>query len=192
MSIYSSQINKIQLFSKQEEYELYERMVSGDIESRNRLVESQLRWISCLIREGKYKDPDELIQMCSEALLKNVNKWNPQYRLSTYTRLILRRTLYHYRRAQKRIPIDIVSIEENPLEIEKLLFVLPDESSNNKSDLESILSTLEKEDRNLIKLYYLDGNTLEKTSKITGLPLESLRVRLKSIVSRLSIFYSNH
>lgn len=55
-----------------------------------------------------------------------------------------------------------------------------------KHDLESLLSTLSIEEREIIVLHVLNGYTLKETERITGLPYGTIHYKKKAILAKLS------
>ena len=90
----------------EEEREYLERMMKGDLEARNKLIEHNLRLVAHIIK--KYYTPngdsDDLISIGTIGVLKGISTFKPDknVRLATYaSRCIENEILMHFRSARK-------------------------------------------------------------------------------------------
>ncbi|MBR3134589.1 MAG: RNA polymerase sporulation sigma factor SigK [Clostridia bacterium] len=92
--------------SIEEEKEYIKKMIEGDEESRNILIEHNLRLVAhmCKKYSNSKVDQDDLISIGSIGLIKGINTYNPQksIRLSTYiSKCIENEILMHFRATKK-------------------------------------------------------------------------------------------
>lgn len=93
--------------SKAEESILFEKMLEGDGEARDKIIEHNLRLVSHIIRKyySSYEYPDELLSVGSLGLIKAVDSFKPAYgtRFATYgARCIQNEILMMFRSKKKR------------------------------------------------------------------------------------------
>jgi RNA polymerase sporulation-specific sigma factor len=93
--------------SKAEESILFEKMLQGDGEARDKIIEHNLRLVSHIIRKyySSYEYPDELLSVGSLGLIKAVDSFKPAYgtRFATYgARCIQNEILMMFRSKKKR------------------------------------------------------------------------------------------
>ncbi len=92
--------------SKEEEKLYLERWIQGDVESRNILVEHNLRLVAHIIKKyfTQTEDIDDLISIGTIGLIKGINTYKPDkgVRLATYaSRCIENEILMHFRASKK-------------------------------------------------------------------------------------------
>lgn len=92
--------------SEQEEAQLVERMLHGDREARNALVEHNLRLVAHLVKkfESTGEDPEDLISIGTIGLIKAINTYDPRRRtrLATYAARCIENEILMYLRATRR------------------------------------------------------------------------------------------
>ncbi|MDD4187408.1 MAG: RNA polymerase sporulation sigma factor SigK [Bacilli bacterium] len=168
--------------SKEDEESHINNMLLGNKDSRNKLIEHNLRLVAHIVKkyENKEYDTDDLISIGTIGLVKGVDSYKPtkNTRITTYVaRCIENEILMHYRSNKKHINNvslnDSIGIDKDGNEI-NLIDLLkgedPDliESINQKDNINllhkylSILTPREKEI--IIKRYGLFNN-LESTQK---------------------------
>lgn len=168
--------------SKAEEHTYLIKAQEGDEESRNKLIEHNLRLVVFLAKkyESTGYDIEDLVSIGSIGLIKGINtyKISKNIRLATYaSRCISNEILMFIRKNKKRK--GEVSLEEslnydaegNELHLEDVLGTEIDivpktfENKLNKEFLEKEISKLESRDKEIMILRYGLNNTKEYTQK---------------------------
>lgn len=184
--------------SREEEQNYLERWSQGDIESRNILVEHNLRLVAHIIKKyfTQSEDVEDLISIGTIGLIKGINTYKPEkgVRLATYaSRCIENEILMHFR-ANKKSAGDLslsdaldVDSEGNGLSVMDVVATEEDLADTLGSrelcgSLRScIAETLDAREAQIIQLRYgLDGKaprTQRETAKLCGIS--------RSYVSRL-------
>lgn len=101
---------------QEEEMELVERWLAGDLEARNRLIEHNLRLVTHIMKKyyTQTSDQDDLISIGTIGLIKGVSTYRPDkgVRLATYaSRCIENEILMHFR--SKRKSAADISLEDS-------------------------------------------------------------------------------
>ena len=176
--------------SREEEQNYLERWSQGDIESRNILVEHNLRLVAHIIKKyfTQSEDIEDLISIGTIGLIKGINTYKPEkgVRLATYaSRCIENEILMHFR-ANKKSAGDLslsdaldVDSEGNGLSVMDVVATEEDLADTLGSrelcgSLRScIAETLDAREAQIIQLRYgLDGKaprTQRETSKLCGI-----------------------
>jgi len=92
--------------SSSEEEECIKKKMKGDIDSRNKLVEHNLRLVAHIVKkyDSKYSDTDDLISIGTIGLLKGVDTFSPDkgVKITTYcARCVENEILMHFRKTNK-------------------------------------------------------------------------------------------
>lgn len=176
--------------SREEEEKHLERWGQGDIESRNILVEHNLRLVAHIIKKyfTQSEDIEDLISIGTIGLIKGINTYKPEkgVRLATYaSRCIENEILMHFR-ANKKSAGDLslsdaldVDSEGNGLSVMDVVATEEDLADTLGSrelcgSLRScIAETLDAREAQIIQLRYgLDGKaprTQRETAKLCGI-----------------------
>ena len=176
--------------SREEEQNYLERWSQGDIESRNILVEHNLRLVAHIIKKyfTQSEDIEDLISIGTIGLIKGINTYKPEkgVRLATYaSRCIENEILMHFR-ANKKSAGDLslsdaldVDSEGNGLSVMDVVATEEDLADTLGSQelcgsLRScIAETLDEREALIIQLRYgLDGKaprTQRETAKLCGI-----------------------
>ena len=176
--------------SREEEEKYLERWGQGDIESRNVLVEHNLRLVAHIIKKyfTQSEDAEDLIAIGTIGLIKGINTYKPEkgVRLATYaSRCIENEILMHFR-ANKKSAGDLslsdaldVDSEGNGLSVMDVVATEEDLADTLGSQelcgsLRScIAETLDAREAQIIQLRYgLDGKaprTQRETAKLCGI-----------------------
>lgn len=168
--------------TKEEEEKHINSMLLGNKESRNKLIEHNLRLVAHIVKkyESKEYDTDDLISIGTIGLVKGIDSYKPSKntRITTYVaRCIENEILMHYRSNKKHVNNvslnDSIGIDKDGNEI-NLIDLLkgedPDlvESLNQKDNIELLYKYLnilsEREKEIVIKRYGLYNNK-ESTQK---------------------------
>lgn len=162
--------------SDEEEAECIEKMLSGDIEARNKLIEHNLRLVAHVVKKYSQarEDGEELISIGTIGLIKGITSFNPEkgVRLATYASRCIDNEILMLIRSNKKSQND-VSLND-PIGTDKegnqILLVDVMSSDEEVSDIielksqvkklrENIISELDNRERQIIiKRYGLDGN----------------------------------
>ena len=176
--------------SREEEEKYLERWGQGDIESRNVLVEHNLRLVAHIIKKyfTQSEDAEDLISIGTIGLIKGINTYKPEkgVRLATYaSRCIENEILMHFRANKKSAgelslsdALDVDS-EGNGLSVMDVVATEEDLADTLGSrelcgSLRScIAETLDEREALIIQLRYgLDGKaprTQRETAKLCGI-----------------------
>ena len=184
--------------SREEEEKYLERWGQGDIESRNVLVEHNLRLVAHIIKKyfTQSEDAEDLISIGTIGLIKGINTYKPEkgVRLATYASRCIENEILMYFRANKKSAGDLslsdaldVDSEGNGLSVMDVVATEEDLADTLGSQelcgsLRScIAETLDAREAQIIQLRYgLDGKaprTQRETAKLCGIS--------RSYVSRL-------
>lgn len=176
--------------SREEERLRVERWMQGDIESRNTLVEHNLRLVAHIIKKyfTQTEDIDDLISIGTIGLIKGINTYKPDkgVRLATYaSRCIENEILMHFRASRKSAgdlslsdALDVDS-EGNGLSVMDVVALEEDLADTLGSRelcgrlRDCIAKTLDKREAQIIALRYgLDGReprTQRETAQLCGI-----------------------
>lgn len=177
--------------SREEEAQLLERWLAGDLEARNLLVEHNLRLVAHIVKKYYQNDDvDDLISIGSIGLIKGINTYRPDkgVRLATYASRCIENEILMYFRSRKKTAGDVSLSEALDADGEGngLLLMdvvasdddLADEISSKElcRTLRRIVeSSLDEREGRIIRLRYgLDG----------GKPLTQLETAEKCRISR--------
>ncbi len=167
---------------KDEEEKHINNMILGNIESRNKLIEHNLRLVAHIVKkyESKEYDTDDLISIGTIGLVKGIDSYKPSKntRITTYVaRCIENEILMHYRSNKKHINNislnDSIGIDKDGNEI-ILIDLLKGEDPDlidilNKKDninlLHKYLDILTPREKEIIIKRYGLYNNLESTQK---------------------------
>lgn len=176
--------------SREEERLRVERWMQGDIESRNILVEHNLRLVAHIIKKyfTQTEDIDDLISIGTIGLIKGINTYKPDkgVRLATYaSRCIENEILMHFRASKKSAgdlslsdALDVDS-EGNGLSVMDVVALEEDLADTLGSRelcgclRDCIAKTLDKREAQIIaQRYGLDGReprTQRETAQLCGI-----------------------
>lgn len=176
--------------SREEEQKYLERWSRGDIESRNILVEHNLRLVAHIIKKyfTQSEDVEDLISIGTIGLIKGINTYKPEkgVRLATYaSRCIENEILMHFRASRKSAgdlslsdALDVDS-EGNGLSVMDVVATEEDLADTLGSQelcgslRDCIAKTLDQRETQIIFLRYgLDGKaprTQRETAKLCGI-----------------------
>ena len=97
--------------SKDEEAELFNKMINGDERARDKIIEHNLRLVSHIIRKyySSYEYPDELLSVGSLGLIKAVDSFKPGFgtRFATYGAKCVQNEILMFFRSKKKRGIEI-------------------------------------------------------------------------------------
>ena len=102
--------------SAKEERECVERMIAGDIEARNVLIEHNLRLVAHIVKKyyTQTDEQDDLISIGTIGLIKGISSYRPEKgtRLATYAARCVENEILMYFRARKKLQSE-VSLNES-------------------------------------------------------------------------------
>ena len=176
--------------SREEERLRVERWMQGDIESRNILVEHNLRLVAHIIKKyfTQTEDIDDLISIGTIGLIKGINTYKPDkgVRLATYASRCIENEIRMHFRASKKSAGDLslsdaldVDSEGNGLSVMDVVALEEDLADTLGSRelcgclRDCIAKTLDKREAQIIALRYgLDGReprTQRETAQLCGI-----------------------
>ncbi|MBE6141034.1 MAG: sigma-70 family RNA polymerase sigma factor [Firmicutes bacterium] len=168
--------------SKEKELEYLIKAKQGDIESRNILIEHNLRLVVFLAKkyENTGFDIEDLVSIGSIGLIKGINtyKIDKNIKLATYASRCIANEILMFLRKNKRKKVEM-SLEEtlnydaegNELRLEDILGtdidVVPKELENiiDKEILKKEIDILDEREKEIMTLRYGLNNTMEYTQK---------------------------
>lgn len=184
--------------SSEEENKCIEGLLKGDKESRNKLIEHNLRLVAHIVKKYETKDisADDLISIGTIGLIKGIDSYsiNKGVKLTTYAAKCAENEILMYFRSNKKynnnISLeDIIGhdkdggditlmdvLKENSINIENTI-----EFKDNIRSLSKYLNVLNKRELEIIKMRYGLLNEEEKTQKEISKKLHISR----SYVSRI-------
>ena len=194
---YSNNVFPEPLTSKQEE-ECITRMLDGDNEARNKLIEHNLRLVAHIVKRFDVKDvdTDDLISIGTIGLIKGIDTYknNKKTKITTYASSFIQNEILMHFRSQKKIgPTvslnDAIGHDKEGNEI-NLIDVIKDKDvdlfeeldlKNNITLLEKYLKLLNKREKEIIIKRYGLNNTKDMTQKEIA---DDLKIS-RSYVSRI-------
>lgn len=138
------------------------------------------------------KDPDDrkdIVQEIFIQLWKSADKYNPDYKYSTWIyKIALNVAISHYRKETKRnafftnINDDLINISEN--------HSAEDDLENNLEVLQKSISELDKLNKALI-LLYLENYSYKEISEVLGISETNVATKINRIKKRLKARFEN-
>lgn len=181
-----------------EEEIIINKMLNGDIDAKNKLIEHNLRLVAHIVKkfESKKVDTDDLIGIGTIGLIKGINtyKKDKNIKLATYaSKCITNEILMHFRSIKKYQNIisldDTIGYDKDGREI-SLIDVIPDKDKplddkvNLKENIDLInkyMNKLNKREKDILIKRYGLNNKKEMTQKEIASELKISR----SYVSRI-------
>ena len=190
--------------SSEEENKCIERLLKGDKESRNKLIEHNLRLVAHIVKkyETKGVSADDLISIGTIGLIKGIDSYsiNKGVKLTTYAAKCAENEILMYFRSNKKynnnISLeDIIGHDKDGGDI-TLMDVLKENSTSIESTIEfkdnirslsKYLNVLNKRELEIIKMRYGLLNEEEKTQKEISKKLHISRSYVSRIEKRALI-----
>ena len=194
---YSNNVFPEPLSTKEEE-DCINKMLNGDKEARNKLIEHNLRLVAHIVKKYDTKETmtDDLISIGTIGLIKGIDTYNgdKKTKITTYAaRCIQNEILMHFRSQKKYGPTvslnDAIGHDKEGNEI-NLIDVIKDKNvdlfetldlKNNINLLKKYLKLLNKREKEIIIKRYGLNNTKDMTQKEIA---DELRIS-RSYVSRI-------
>lgn len=190
--------------SSEEENKCIEGLLKGDKESRNKLIEHNLRLVAHIVKKYETKDisADDLISIGTIGLIKGIDSYsiNKGVKLTTYAAKCAENEILMYFRSNKKYNYnisleDIIGhdkdggditlmdvLKENSINIENTI-----EFKDNIRSLSKYLNVLNKRELEIIKMRYGLLNEEEKTQKEISKKLHISRSYVSRIEKRALI-----
>lgn len=183
------------ILSHAECVELHRKMIEGDIEARNKLIESCFSWIRTLCqRYRKHPYYEDLVGECVFHVMKVMKKWIPENgKLTTYVTIVvknylikLRAVYFHNGIYVPRCGIAKLYLK-NPSSDDKkaikkvkcalscqsiddgaggpMIYTIDPEPEIDKISFDELVKNLPAKIQTVLKLYYVDGWLVKKIAK---------------------------
>jgi RNA polymerase sigma-70 factor (ECF subfamily) len=179
----------------EQEKQLVERIVSGDLGAFQQFIEEYQRLVTHMVFRMVLNEADRE-EICQDVFLKiyqNLKNFQFQSKLSTWISKISYNTCINYLKKKKALLYDDFALHENgsfdsspenkqngSLSLKGEL-PLPDEAAISSEISEMLyreLNQLPVHYRTIITLYHLDDLNYEEISEITGLPMGTVKSHL--------------
>lgn len=200
---YSLNVFDMPLTIEEENYYI-DKMLKGDKESRNKLIEHNLRLVAHIAKKYETKDnsQDDLISIGIIGLIKGIDSYNKNkgVKLTTYAaKCAENEILMHFRSNKKHLNNvslnDIVAHDKDGGEISLIDILKEDnisldtkiEQNDNIKNLKEYLKVLNKRELEIIIMRYGLFNTKEKTQKEIAKNLKISRSYVSRIEKRALI-----
>ena len=178
---YSNEVFKDPL-SKEEEEKYIDKMIKGDNDARNELIERNLRLVAHIVKkfDRNRKDNDDLISIGTIGLIKGVDSYSKErgVRITTYCARCIENEILMYFRSNNKYNNDIslndyIGYDKDGNEIQVMDVLKVDnedmvdklELSDNISLVKKYLKVLNPREMKIIKKRYGLENNEEKTQK---------------------------
>ena len=150
--------------SKDEEEIIIDKMINGDKDARNKLIEHNLRLVAHIVKkfESKEIDSDDLIGIGTIGLIKGVDSYTKEKgtRITTYVARCIENEILMYFRSIKKYKNTISLDDTIGYDKEGNVISLIDILEDNNNSLDEKVNL--KENINLLKNYIDDLNKREK------------------------------
>jgi len=184
--------------SEEEEQKCIEGLINGDMDSRNKLIEHNLRLVAHIVKkfDSKGSITDDLISIGTIGLIKGIDSYKSSHntKITTYASRCIQNEILMYFRSTKKTNGDVslndsIGFDKEGNEI-SLIDVLKDESNNIIDELhtQELIDKLNKymhiltpREKKIIEKRYGLNNTKEETQKEIA---NSMKIS-RSYVSRI-------
>ena len=200
--------------SAKEEEECIRKKITGDLESRNKLIEHNLRLVAHIVKkfDSKYSDTDDLISIGTIGLIKGIDTFVPEKnaKITTYCARCIENEILMYLRKANKYSKDI-SINESigfdkegneiaiqdVLKTENIDFCDEIDLKDNISALYKYMDALTAREKEIIiNRYGLDGKdeeTQKNISKKMGISRSYVsRIEKRALTKLLREFIKNN
>ena len=207
---YSNNVFPEPLSTKEEE-ECINKLLQGDTQARNKLIEHNLRLVAHIVKkfEKKNIDTDDLISIGTIGLIKGIDSFNPNknIKITTYVARCVENEILMYFRSSKKSANDVslndyIGFDKDGNEV-ALLDVLADDKPDmftdivKKTDIEDLFRYIkilnEREKDILVKRYGLYGSkeyTQKEIAKYLGISRSYVsRIEKRALIKLLREFY---
>jgi len=171
--LFSMDVESITLLTREEELELTRKASAGDMESRNRLVEANLRFVLKIAFEC-WRPGYPLMDIISEGclgLIRAIEKFDPDlgFRLTTYAGLAIKRRIVYFivkHRQHEHTSLDEPLFTDDEDVTLKDILVSEETSPDQKcfyENIRSMLDQLSDREKDVIRQRFWYGKTLQET-----------------------------
>jgi len=135
----------------------------------------------------KVEDWDEVFSVCSVALLRAIDGWDPtKGALSTYAYQWIASAIQDYYEKQVKTFAFSYNAPINEGEEETFeIFLSAEETSQERVDVHSLLSKLPKQEREIIQLKFFHNYREKEIASLLGLPFSFVHSAIKRALARL-------
>jgi RNA polymerase sigma-70 factor (ECF subfamily) len=182
----------VQELSEREERELIRRCLDGDWSEYGLLVQryQRLAWAALDAATADKQAIPDLVQDTFVRVYEKLHTWRSDAGFSTWLyRIAYNIGLNHNRSLQRRPQqADGILVDRELMTLADKELATPDRSYSEESRrvaLEQMLSRLAPKYRQVLNLHYVSGMTYTAISSVLGLPLNTVRTRLKRGRERL-------
>ena len=209
---YSNNVFPEPLSTKEEE-ECINKLLQGDTQARNKLIEHNLRLVAHIVKkfEKKNIDTDDLISIGTIGLIKGIDSFNPNknIKITTYVARCVENEILMYFRSSRKSANDVslndyIGFDKDGNEV-ALLDVLADDKPDmftdivKKTDIEDLFRYIkilnEREKDILVKRYGLYGSkeyTQKEIAKYLGISRSYVsRIEKRALIKLLREFYKD-
>ena len=199
--------------STKEEEECINKLLQGDTQARNKLIEHNLRLVAHIVKkfEKKNIDTDDLISIGTIGLIKGIDSFNPNknIKITTYVARCVENEILMYFRSSRKSANDVslndyIGFDKDGNEV-ALLDVLADDKPDmftdivKKTDIEDLFRYIkilnEREKDILVKRYGLYGSkeyTQKEIAKYLGISRSYVsRIEKRALIKLLREFYKD-
>lgn len=203
---YFDELKKYKPLKREEERELIIKAKNGDIEARNKVISSNLRFVFEMAKryKGSGISIDELIAEGNMGMMKAIEKFNVDYDIKFYSYAVW--WIKQYMKSAIKKNIDKSNVEGNEDEIAHSIIsnTIPDEEdervnksetimsneedeynaeleANKKVVVENLLVKLDDRERVIIENYYGINGKKEKNLEEIGVMLDISKERVRQI-----------
>lgn len=124
----------------EEEKKYVEKMINGDIEARNILIERNLRLVAHITKKYSWTniDQDDLISIGTIGLIKGINSFNPDknIKLATYTARCIENEILMFLRSNKKLGAEVYLNEPIGKDKDDNVVTLQEILENNERNIE--------------------------------------------------------
>ena len=183
---------------KTSDSDLVGKILSGNISLYSKIVERYqnplLRYVSFLT--NKSGDSEDVVQETFIKVYKNLRKYNPKLKFSSWIYRIAHNEAVNYIKKKKLVLVD----HQDEMAVNKISnFKIP-ETSNiqmDKIQVEQMLNKLPLKYKEPVELYYIEGYSYSEISDILRIPIGTVGVRIKRAIAllknqKLKIKYQNN
>ncbi len=201
--LFLADIENIPLLTREEELALTRKAAAGDMESRNSLVEANLRFVIKISLEC-WRPGYPLMDIISEGclgLMKAIEKFDPDlgFRLTTYAGLAIKRRIVYFivtHREHEHTSLDEpLFIDDEDMTMQDIL-VSEETSADQKcfyGNIGSMLDQLSDREKDVIRQRFWHDKTLQEVGLIFNLSKDRIRtIEAKALLRLRWLIYKRY